>query len=521
MKLYKCFKWIPAVLLIIMPACSDSFLEVDPAGRLSSDIYPATDEEVLSTIIGVYDLMQWNYGRDWNSAYFAKNLPADDCNAGSSASDQLPYQNLDDFKNEADNPVTTAIWEGFYKAVNQCNTIIERIEPTSDFREQIIAEAKAIRAWNYFELVTLFGDVPFYTVNPTSVADYHKPRAPKADIYSQIETDLEDAISVLPLKSELPENQKFRVSRGTAQAILGKVYLYQERWNDAHTVLGQVISSQEYALEPDFGDVWKRAGELGTESVFEVLYTSQEGYDWGNFGWGGGAESNIHVQLMGPRAPFFGKLDTIGIIPGWGFNLPTASIGEAFDDMGDHGPRYEATIMSESEFIAAGGEINPDTDDDGNPVPAHDYEGYLRMKYTTFADQTNTSGASIPELNYTTNWRLIRYADVLLMAAEAYNEDDDEASARRELNKVRERAELDTYDFPMSKEDLREAIKAERQLELAFEGSRYWDLVRWGDAEEVLSPLGFVAGKHEHFPIPQSEISSNNEISQEDQNPGF
>jgi hypothetical protein len=323
------------------------------------------------------------------------------------------------------------------------------------------------------------------------------------------------------LKSELPENQKFRVSRGTAQAILGKVYLYQERWNDAHTVLGQVISSQEYALEPDFGDVWKRAGELGTESVFEVLYTSQEGYDWGNFGWGGGAESNIHVQLMGPRAPFFGKLDTIGIIPGWGFNLPTASIGEAFDDMGDHGPRYEATIMSESEFIAAGGEINPDTDDDGNPVPAHDYEGYLRMKYTTFADQTNTSGASIPELNYTTNWRLIRYADVLLMAAEAYNEDDDEASARRELNKVRERAELDTYDFPMSKEDLREAIKAERQLELAFEGSRYWDLVRWGDAEEVLSPLGFVAGKHEHFPIPQSEISSNNEISQEDQNPGF
>ncbi|SFE13068.1 RagB/SusD family nutrient uptake outer membrane protein [Thermophagus xiamenensis] len=521
MKPYNFLKWMPALIIILLPACSDDFLDVEPAGRLSSDIYPSTDEEVLATIIGVYDLMQWNYGRDWNSAFFAKNLPADDCNAGSSESDQLPYQNLDDFKNEADNTVTTAIWEGFYKAINQCNTIIERIEPENDFREQIIAEAKALRAWNYFELVTLYGDVPFFTVNPTSVDDYHKPRTPKEQIYESIESDLIEAIDILPLKSELEDSHKFRVSKGTAQSILGKIYLYQEKWNEAHTVLSQVISSGEYDLEPNFGDVWKRVGELGVESVFEVLYTSQEGYDWGNFGWAGEHESNIHVQLMGPRSPFFGNLDVLGIIPGWGFNLPTASIGAAFEEMGDNGPRYQATLMSEEEFIAAGGEINPDTDDDGNPVPAHDYEGYLRLKYVTYSDQTNTSGAAIPELNYTTNWRLIRYADVLLMAAEAYNEDDDEASARVELNKVRARAELATYDSPMSKEELREAIKKERQLELAFEGSRYWDLIRWGDAAEVLGPLGFVAGKHEHFPIPQTEISSNNAITQEDQNPGF
>jgi len=221
---------------------------------------------------------------------------------------------------------------------------------------------------------------------------------------------------------------------------------------------------------------------------------------------------------MGPRTTMFpnnpatGKgLVVLGIVPGWGFNLPTAKIGNAFDAMNDDGPRYQNSLMSEEEFEEA-------TDTTVVEGDHHDYEGYLRLKYTTWKSQTNTD--AIAELNYTTNWRLIRYADVLLMAAEAYNEDGDQQSALTELNKVHERAGLDEYDA-MDQAELREAIKKERQLELAFEGSRYWDLIRWGDAEEELGPFGFVSGKHEHFPIPQTEISSNNEISQEDQNPGF
>lgn len=517
MKRYNFLKWIPALIIILLPACSDSFLEVDPVGKWENENYPETNDEALSVLMGAYDLMQWNYGRDWNSAYFAKNLPADDCNAGSAPSDQLPYQNLDDFVNEADNTVTTAIWEGFYKTINHCNILLDRLVTDTDYKEEIAAEAKAIRAWNYFELVTLFGDVPYFT-EPTTMDNVHRPRTPKSEIYTNIEQDLLEAIDVLPLKSELPGDQKFRLSKGAAQAILGKVYLYQEKWEQAHQVLSNVISTEnsEYGLEPDFEDVWKEAGELGIESVFEILYTSQEGYDWGNFPWSPGLhESNIHIVLMGPRNSLFENVEAVGLLNGWGFNLPTARIGEAFNEMGDHGPRYQNTIMSEEEFIAAGGKIVGESEDD-----LHDYEGYLRMKYATYADESNPA-ASVKELNYTTNWRLIRYADVLLMAAEAYNEDDDEASARIELNKVRARAGLATYDTPMSKEDLREAIKKERQLELAFEGSRYWDLIRWGDAAEVLGPLGFVAGKHEHFPIPQTEISSNNAITQEDQNPGF
>ncbi len=514
-RLNNIIKVLPVFLLLLLsPACNDSFLEITPAGRISSDNFPKNDAEAFSAIIGVYNLMQWNYGRDWNSAYFAKNLPADDCNAGSSASDQLPYQNLDDFKNETDNPVTTAIWEGFYKTINLCNTIIERVEPKNEFTKQIVAEAKVLRAFNYFELVVMFGDVPFFFVNPATAAEFHKPRTPKATIYSELETDLIAAIADLPLKSQLSAAEKFRVSKGTAQSILGKIYLYQGKWALAHGVLSQVISSQEYGLEPNFGDVWLKKGALGTESVLEVLYTSGEGYTWGNFSWGGGSESNIHVQLMGPRDNLFGNVSAVGLINGWGFNLPTAKIGAAFTAMGDNGPRYKGTVMKDTEFIAAGGQIL------GNEDNWHDYEGYLRIKYATRADETNTSPGVTPELNYGINWRLIRYADVLLMAAEAYNEDNKPGQGVLEINKVRNRAELAALPLDINQTALREAIMKERQLELAFEGSRYWDLIRWGKAEQELSTLGFKAPKHNLFPIPANEIRANNAISTADQNPG-
>jgi hypothetical protein len=522
MKRYRIFLlMIPALLLVLTPACKDEFLEVDPAGKLSSEVFPQTDEEIYSAIIGGYAKMQWNYGRDWQSAFVAKVLAGDDANAaGGGSGDQTPYQNIDDFVNESDNPVTSAIWEGFYHTVNHSNTIIERVEPSNALRERVIAEAKAMRAWSYLELVSLYGDVPFYTVNPTNAADYHKPRTPKADIYAQIETDLKDAMAVLPLKSELEENELFRISKGAAQAMLGKAYLYQEKWGLAHVEFQKLIDSPDYELEENFSDVWKRVAEYGDESVFEIAYTSHDGYNWGDFGWGGAAESNIHVQLMGPRAPFFSNLDVLGIIPGWGFNLPTAKIGNAFADAGDNGPRYQASLMSEAEFIAAGGSIVADTDDEGNQIPAWDYEKYLRLKYATYASQTNTGDGVVAELNYSTNWRLIRFADVLLMAAEAYNEDGAPGTAIGYVNEVRERAELPLLSG-LGQDDLREAIKLERQLELAFEGARYTDLVRWGDAAEELADEGFQAGRNELWPIPLTEISANNEIEQEDQNPGY
>ncbi len=509
MKFLNRYKFIAGLSILLLAGCSESFLDIDPTGRLTSESYLQTDDEVKTALIGVYNSMQHNFSNgSWASVFFIKNLPGDDCMAGSSEGDQTGYQNIDDFAIQTDNDKIVLIWTNFYKTISSCNTIINKVEADTDVKSQIVAEAKAIRAYCYFEMVTLWGGVPLMTENPTDEAAYHRARATEAEVYAQIEKDFTEAIPVLPLKSEYSASDIFRFSKGTAQALLGKVYLYEEKYSDAASQLATVISSNEYDLEPDFGDIWSIDSEFGVESLFEISYTSQEYYDWGTFPWGGGNESNIEVQLQGPRSDLFDLSNsTLPIINGWGFNMPSAKIGQAFEDENDV-VRGAATVISAADFEATGGVIK-----DPN---AHDYEGYMRMKYVTRAEETGDQG--IMELNYSTNWRLLRYADVLLMAAEAYHFNGEDSKALVEINKVRSRAQLSDIS---ASDDMFDAIVKERQLELAFEASRYWDLVRWGLAEQELGSLGYKTGKHELFPIPQNEIIANNEMSTSDQNPGY
>jgi hypothetical protein len=197
-----------------------------------------------------------------------------------------------------------------------------------------------------------------------------------------------------------------------------------------------------------------------------------------------------------------------GIRGGWGFNLPSKKVGDVLQ--ADPLDTRRFSVLSEAEFVARGGSVQ------ASPKP-YMYEGYLRLKYATRDAETDPS--AVAELNYGSNIRVMRFADALLMAAEAYYEDGKEAEARTELNKVRRRAGL--ADTGLSGTALFDLIVLERQKELAFEGSRFYDLVRWEKAAAELGTLGFVAGKHELFPIPADEISSNIEIDEEDQNPGY
>ena len=506
--IYK-FILVLAVAFSTSSCNEDKFLDVDPNGRLTSESYLKTEAEVKTALVGVYNSMQYNFSSgSWTSVYFIKNLPADDCLAGSSEGDQTGYQNIDDFAIQTDNDKIVSIWSNFYKAISSANTVINKVEPDTDGKKALIAEAKALRAYNYFELVTLFGGVPLMTVNPIDEDGYHLPRSTAQEVYAQIEKDFREAIKDLPLKSEYSLGDRYRMSKGTAQAYLGKALLYQKKYSQAVTEFAALISSQEYDLEPNFADVWTKETEFGQESLFEISYTNQEAYDWGTFPWGGGNESNIEVQLQGPRGDLYDLTgSSLSIVNGWGFNVPSAKIGQAFIDAGDT-ERGKATVMSAADFEATGGVIK-----DPN---AHDYEGYMRLKYVTRASETSATG--IAELNYSTNWRLMRYADVLLMAAEAYYFNNEDGKAVVEINKVRRRAKLS--DISVS-DDVFQIIVKERQLELAFEGSRYWDLVRWDLAEQELGSLGFKKGKHELFPIPQNEIIGNNSISESDQNPGY
>lgn len=223
---------------------------------------------------------------------------------------------------------------------------------------------------------------------------------------------------------------------------------------------------------------------------------------------------NYYLKSQMPKeGDAFAKVENFGLNAGWGANVPTGKIGDLL--YADDGvARRQASVISEDDFIAGGGEV------DRSVADFHwaNYENYIRLKFSTYASET---GAPVPEVNYSTPFKIIRYADVLLMAAEAYNKDNQDDKAVPLIKQVRERAGATDHSSweNLTGTDLFNVIVKERQLELAFEGHRFWDLVRWGLADQEIP--GFVKGKHELFPIPLTEINLNSAIDLSDQNPGY
>jgi hypothetical protein len=329
-------------------------------------------------------------------------------------------------------------------------------------------------------------------------SEYSQPFVETDALYAQVSKDLTEAIADLPVKSQYATGDVFRASKGAAQALLGKCYLYAKKYAESAAAFEEVINSGEYSLQQNYMTLFLKESEFGVESLFEVPYSTDMGYDWGNFGWGGNRamENNITWQLTGPRGDYF-QPGTSGLVGGWGFNYPRQILYDAFVAAGDV-VRKPASILSLADLQAVGGDwTNPN---------AWGWDGCIRVKYGTRADET---AGPTNELNYGTNLRLIRYSDVLLMAAEANHMASNDAKAATYLNQVRERANLAPFSG-----DIMQAIKNERRLELCFEGVRFLDLIRWGDAPTVLGSKGFVAGKHERYPIPQDEIRNNSLASQ-------
>ncbi len=503
------------VLFLGVFSCSEDFTENPRLNVEDLETFFLKEENVESAIIGIYDLMQLNYGRDWHSAFLVKLLPGDDANAaGGNSEDQGQLQNIDDYANVSSSNVSIAsVWDHFYRTISLSNLVIENIKDSNlSNKDAALAEAKFLRAWSYFELTTMFGDVPLRLTVPTGAAEFGIVKSSRATIYTQIELDLTDAIASLPEKGALSEN--FRVSKGAAQALMGKVLVFQEKHTEAIPYFQSVISNTAHDLEANPGDVWSINNEFGKESLFEIGYVSTTARDWGNLAWGGRNESNLHIQLMGPRGDGIFDLTGTGLINGWGFNLPTSKLVTAFETAGDT-DRKAATLMTESELIASGGGVDASAASGG---VIWDYEGAIRIKYATNPDDSSIDG--VRELNYSTNFRLFRYAEVLLLAAEAYNKEGQDAAARTELNKVRNRAGLADVATSLSGNDLFEAVVNEKFLELAHEGQRFWDLVRWGKASTELSGTGY-SSTNDLFPIPITEIDKNSELTIADQNPGY
>lgn len=493
----KYFKQITAVFAIFFlgQSCSD-YVDYDPIEnfQITADVYFQSASDYEAAVVGTYDPIQWLYLNNLIGDIASDNSYC----GGESASDYFGLQQMDDMIHNPTNDYTTEIWKWCYEGINRANYLEENKSKIDfDNKTALYGEVYFLRAYYYFELVKFFGDVPLFTTNRLTAGDSGTlQRSPVSEVYAQIETDLINAANALPTI----QSQKGRVTRYAAQALLGKVYLYQNKFKESADVLENLIG--KFTLVSNYGDQFLKSGENGSESVFEVQHTNTSNWwDW-NYN-PEGTEGNFSVIHHGPRA-----LDGPTYASGWSINVPLPDLYNSFED-GD--TRRDASILD----IVAYAEANQSWNGGAGVSYAEGYRhtGYYNKKYIPRAGE---SGAQT-ELNYLTNYRAIRYADVLLMAAEANNRGEiSDSKAQGYLNEVRRRAFGDTnHDVTVSGTALTNAIWDERNFELSMEGHRFFDLVRTGQAASKID--GFETGKHELFPIPQQEI----DISGLTQNPGY
>jgi starch-binding outer membrane protein, SusD/RagB family len=479
---------IISTLFLLVSACTDYVdYEAVENYEIVADVYFQSANDYEAAVVGTYDPLQWMYLN-----ILIGDIASDNSlSGGESATDVLGIQQIDDMIHDPNNDNLTSIWKWCYEGINRANYLEEnKVKLDFDNKSALYGEVYFLRAYYYFELVKFFGDVPVFTESRLTASDSGTlQRVPKNEVYAQIEIDLENAINSLPTN----QAQKGRATKAVAQALLGKVYLYQDKFTDAASMLENVIGI--YSLVSDYESQFLKFGENGPESVFEVQHTNNsEWWDWGFTPQG--TEGNFGVIHNGPRA-----FDGPTYASGWSFNVPSNILFDSFED-GDS--RRDASIL---DIVAFADETG------ASYAEGYKHTGYFNNKYIPRAGE---SGAQT-ELNYLTNYKSIRYADVLLMAAEANNRGGiSESKAQDYLNKVRRRAFGDTaHDISATGNTLTQAIWDERNFELSMEGHRFFDLVRTGQAANTIA--GFITGKHEVFPIPQQEI----DISGLTQNAGY
>ena len=480
------------ITISLLSSCEKEWLELEPKGKKLEANFYQNEDELFAGLMAAYDMLQLKYAPPWSSYYFLANFPSDDSRVvGGGPGDRPEYHEVDQFRTTATNTAIQELWRRGYHGIYRANVIINSSGVESATANRYRAEAKFLRAYYYFELVRFFGDVPLITSTLTP-DEYSQARVETEEVYQQMEKDLSEAIPDLPVKSELTTYELGRVTKGAAQSLLGKIYLYREKFTEAADLLGKVVQLEGtvYNLEDNYDRIWKQEAENGTESIFEIQYSSVT--ERGDWGWGRANEGNIDIQMSGAR-----MTDTDTLNSGWGFDMVTQDLIDAYTSQNDsarlHGTAYGAAFLT--EIGASSWEEN------------EGFTGWFSKKRAPWNGYTTTANF---EWNYGTNERMIRLADVKLMYAEALNRGGiDDAEALKQVNHIRERAKLEPLSG-LSGTELLEAIKKERRLELAMEGHRFFDLVRWGDATSVLGPLGFVEGKHEVFPVPQSEIDKSN-----------
>lgn len=466
---------------IVSISCDD-LVDIDPYYSQDAENFFRSPADYERALTGAYDLLQTSYLDMWIGEIASDNSIA----GGESVTDSEGLHQIDDMTHGGLNAELRSLFRFMYAGISRVNYIYE-FKDNLDFtgKDRILAEAAFLRAYYYFELVKFFGDVPYIDKRLSAGDVSSQQRTPKAEVYAKIEADLIAAAEVL----EWTTTVKGRVTKGAALALLGKVYLYQDKFADAATVLDRVINEGSYSLNPDYAGMFRAANENNNpETVFDIEYVGTDGGGYDCFVC---LEGFVAVGFHGIRG-YVGPIYSDGN----SYNLPTQDLVDEFET-GD--PRLEASVLDIEAFKAS----QPNPDDIEYVQGGGGHTGFYNNKYLKRADEL---GLPDTDLTSPVNHKVIRYADVLLMAAEAHNRKSapNDALALQYLNEVRQRPSVNMPALNVSGGALTTAIYHERRVEFAGEGLHFFDLVRTGRAATEIN--GFTAGKNELFPLPQDEI---------------
>jgi len=517
-------------------ACTDQ-LEIDQHGVLNYETYYQTEAEIEAGITAAY-VQQKSLVM---TVHLSKEcMSGDFWSAGGTRGDNSAYEELNEFRFTSEQSGLQSWFSSYYGLINKANIVIDNVNKavengsklgTSAVATRDAAEAKVFRAWSYFELTTMWGNPPLVLHELTDEGEYAVGNATSEELWQQMEKDLKEAIDSKALAEKSgPNDVQWRITKQYAQALLGKVYLWQKKNSEAAAILDEVINRGKYALygenskDEKFEDVIQMTAKNNCESMFE----SQSVVDENNW------EFNLYGAMLRWR---FEKFDMTADFQStyytgqdYGFMNPTQELYDAFksEEMeGKYGSRFLQTMKTVSQMADMGGKLK-------NGKTVHGCEGYFFWKWRA-GKNTDNPGGAMAGFAYCNNFRWMRFAEVLLLAAEAHIANGDGAKAATYINRIRKRAKVDETKASYTLEEL----KLEKRLELAGEAVRYQDIQRWGDAAQVLknfgaycpvlysngtvekkvfnndpSSYGFKTGKHELLPYPFNEVRLNKNLKQ-------
>ncbi|HTJ12977.1 MAG TPA: RagB/SusD family nutrient uptake outer membrane protein [Dinghuibacter sp.] len=484
---------------VLITACGKKYLTTTPVGESLQSNYYTTPDQMLAAVNAMYNPLGWEAGSTDNT-YIDKlgalNSGSDECYAGGGGpTDMSFWQVFNTYTMTGAQGPQAGLWDRNYTGINRVALVLDNMANIKGLdaatAARYTAEAHFLRAYYYFDLVREFKNIPLilHTLTPDEV--FSQVQTSPDTIYAQIESDLNAAIPVLP--PTVAADELGRATKGAAQALLGKVILTENntaRMADAAAALEAVNSSGLYSLLPNFADIFNPANKFNAESIFEIVHSAA-----GEAGWGSWPNflGNVWAQMIGPRS-YSGPIYWSG---GWSFNPITPNFEQAM--RGD--PRYNNTIVNVDSLKALG---------QANYTAGYANTGFFIRKFAPLASEVSSTGQ--PELNFPNDYIEIRLADTYLMEAEALvRGGGDMTKAQSYLDQVRARVGLPSVPVTLDN------IYHEREMELATEGHRWFDLIRTGKAASVLAFKGFQAGVNEQLPLPLVELN-NTKLKQ---NPGY